>query len=100
MIAYENLQKVNAGFEKAFKVKLKEFLTIGWYILGTQVSAFEKEFASFCGAKYCGYSHYFNGQQFPVSEEIHANTLSLPISYSTSEEEVHTVIEAVNKFYS
>ena len=53
MIAYENLQKVNAGFEKAFKVKLKEFLTKGWYILGTEVSAFEKEFASFCGAKYC-----------------------------------------------
>ena len=100
MIAYENLQKVNAGFEKAFKVKLKEFLTKGWYILGTEVSAFEKEFASFCGAKYCGYSHYFNGQQFPVSEEIHATTLSLPISYSTSEEEVQAVIEAVNKFYS
>ena len=47
-----------------------------------------------------GYSHYFNGQQFPISEEIHATTLSLPISHSTSEEEVQAVIEAVNKFYS
>lgn len=47
MIEYENLQKVNARFEEAFKVKLKEFLTKGWYILGNEVSAFEKEFASF-----------------------------------------------------
>jgi dTDP-4-amino-4,6-dideoxygalactose transaminase len=53
MIAYENLQKVNAQFEEAFKVKLTEFLIKGWYILGNEVSAFEKEFASFCGAKYC-----------------------------------------------
>ena len=25
----------------------------GWYIIGKEVSAFEKEFASFCGGKYC-----------------------------------------------
>jgi dTDP-4-amino-4,6-dideoxygalactose transaminase len=53
MIEYENLQKVNAGFEQAFKVKVEEFLTKGWYVLGNEVLAFEKEFASFCGAKYC-----------------------------------------------
>jgi dTDP-4-amino-4,6-dideoxygalactose transaminase len=53
MIEYENLQKVNSLFEEAFKHKLNEFLTKGWYILGNEVSAFEKEFASFCGAKYC-----------------------------------------------
>ena len=47
MIEYENLQKVNAGFEQAFKVKVEEFLTKGWYVLGNEVLAFEKEFASF-----------------------------------------------------
>ncbi len=53
MIEYENLQKVNAQFEEEFSVKWKEFLKKGWYILGSEVSTFEKNFASYCGAKYC-----------------------------------------------
>jgi dTDP-4-amino-4,6-dideoxygalactose transaminase len=53
MIAYENLQRVNAPFEEEFRVKLNEFLHKGWYILGNEVLAFEKDFASYCGAKYC-----------------------------------------------
>ncbi len=28
-------------------------LTSGWYILGEEVEAFEREFAAYCGAKYC-----------------------------------------------
>ncbi len=37
---------------------------------------------------------------YPVSEEIHATTLSLPISFATREEEVHQVARAVNEFAS
>ncbi|MDQ6903976.1 MAG: DegT/DnrJ/EryC1/StrS family aminotransferase, partial [Bacteroidota bacterium] len=46
-----------------------------------------------------GYIKYFNDQQFSVSEEIHNTTLSLPISYATSKEEVNIVIDMINKFY-
>ncbi len=31
----------------------KRVMTSGWYILSEEVDAFEQEFASYCGAKYC-----------------------------------------------
>lgn len=37
-------------------------------------------------------------QHFPVSEEIHATTLSLPISFGHSEKEIYEVVEVMNKF--
>jgi dTDP-4-amino-4,6-dideoxygalactose transaminase len=39
-------------------------------------------------------AHY----DFPISEEIHQTTLSLPISFCHSKEEVHRVVEVMNKF--
>jgi len=35
---------------------------------------------------------------YPISEEIHNTTLSLPISYGHTENEIHRVIETLNKF--
>lgn len=35
---------------------------------------------------------------YPISEEIHATTLSLPISFATTETDVHRVIEVINSF--
>lgn len=35
---------------------------------------------------------------FPISEEIHATTLSLPISYSHTPHEIQKVVEVLNKF--
>jgi dTDP-4-amino-4,6-dideoxygalactose transaminase len=35
---------------------------------------------------------------YPISEEIHATTLSLPISYFHTAEDIHRVIEVMNKF--
>lgn len=35
---------------------------------------------------------------FPVSEEIHKTTLSLPVSYSHTEDDILKVIEVLNKF--
>jgi dTDP-4-amino-4,6-dideoxygalactose transaminase len=46
-----------------------------------------------------GYRAYFNHISCPVSEEIHATTLSLPISYSTTEHEIRSVCEAINSFF-
>ncbi len=40
----------------------------------------------------------FKNQQFPISEEIHNTTLSLPISFFHTEEDVNRVIETMNNF--
>lgn len=41
---------------------------------------------------------YFEGQKFPLSEEIHSTTLSLPISTLHTLEDIARVIEVMNKF--
>ena len=53
MIKFLDLQKINALYENAFQQKLKSVLDKGWYILGNEVQEFEKNFASYCHAKYC-----------------------------------------------
>src|SRR6185295_16571378 len=35
---------------------------------------------------------------FPISEEIHSTTLSLPISYIHSENDIMRIVEVMNKF--
>lgn len=40
-------------FQEEFENKATEVLRSGWYILGKEVEAFEKEFAEYTGAKYC-----------------------------------------------
>jgi dTDP-4-amino-4,6-dideoxygalactose transaminase len=47
-----------------------------------------------------GYQEYFRNLHFPISEEIHKTTLSLPISFATSEDEVKIVINKINSFFS
>lgn len=36
--------------------------------------------------------------EFPLSEEIHKTTLSLPISYGHTLDDIYKVIEVLNKF--
>jgi dTDP-4-amino-4,6-dideoxygalactose transaminase len=45
-----------------------------------------------------GYRHIFGNEQFHISEEIHSTTLSLPISFSHTQEDVRTVASLINKF--
>jgi len=40
----------------------------------------------------------FGTEEFPLASEIHATTLSLPISYFHTEEDIQRVIEVLNKF--
>ena len=40
-------------YQNELEKKALEVLRSGWYILGTEVDLFEKEFASYIGAKYC-----------------------------------------------
>jgi dTDP-4-amino-4,6-dideoxygalactose transaminase len=53
MIEYENLGKVNAPFFSDYQKSFSASMESGWYILGSEVSSFENEFASYCGSKYC-----------------------------------------------
>jgi len=53
MIEYENLKRVNERLFDRYKKSFDEFLKSGWYILGSQVSKFEEEFAKFCDTNYC-----------------------------------------------
>ncbi len=53
MIEYENLQKLNKPFFEEFTNSFKATLNSGWYILGNNVKQFEKQFATYCGTKYC-----------------------------------------------
>lgn len=39
-----------------------------------------------------------DNKNYPISEDIHNTTLSLPISYSHSENDIYRVIETLNKF--
>lgn len=41
---------------------------------------------------------FFKGKEFPISYEIHETTLSLPISFFHTENDIHRVIEIINKF--
>lgn len=40
-------------YQKEFEQKALDVLRSGWYVLGEEVSAFEREFANYTGAKYC-----------------------------------------------
>lgn len=51
MIEYENLGKLNAPFFDEYEAAFKSVLQSGWYVLGNNVEAFEKEFAEYLGAK-------------------------------------------------
>ena len=53
MIEYENLAKFNAPFFEDYKRVFSEVLESGRYVLGENVSKFEKEFAVYNGAEYC-----------------------------------------------
>lgn len=53
MIPFLDLHKINGRFEPEFKKQFSEFLDSGYYILGNEVSAFEQEFASYCGTEEC-----------------------------------------------
>jgi dTDP-4-amino-4,6-dideoxygalactose transaminase len=46
-----------------------------------------------------GFKQIFEGQNFNISEKIHQTTISLPISYATTEDDVKTIIETINQFF-
>ena len=53
MIKFLDLHKINERFRKETDDRIKQVLDSGWYLLGEQDKAFEKNFAAYCGAKHC-----------------------------------------------
>lgn len=53
MIKFLDLHKVNDRFKAELQDKMIEVLNSGHFILGKEVENFEKEFAHYCGSKYC-----------------------------------------------
>jgi dTDP-4-amino-4,6-dideoxygalactose transaminase len=53
IIEYESIVQTNAAFNDDYRVAFEEVIKSGWYILGSQVADFEKEFGQYCGTKYC-----------------------------------------------
>ena len=53
MIPFLDLKKNNQQYRGELIEAATNVIDSGWYIQGEQVKAFEKEFASYCGAKHC-----------------------------------------------
>lgn len=53
MIKFLDLQKINAPYQEQFQDKMKLVLDKGWFILGDEVKAFERDYAQYCGTNYC-----------------------------------------------
>jgi len=52
MIPFLDLKQINAQYKKEILEACEKVIDSGWYIYGKECKAFEKEFASYCGAKY------------------------------------------------
>lgn len=52
-IPFLDLKSQHDELRQELRQAFERVLDSGWYILGKEVSAFESEFASYCGTKYC-----------------------------------------------
>ena len=53
MIEYESLAKSNQALMEKLEAAASRVLRSGWYILGSEVSSFEAEFARYCESTHC-----------------------------------------------
>lgn len=53
MITFLDLQKINNIYQQELKDACARVIDSGWYIRGSECEVFEKEFAEYCGSKYC-----------------------------------------------
>ena len=53
MIPFLDLQAINQKHAPEIEAAMKSVLDSGWYISGNHLETFEKEFAEYCGTKYC-----------------------------------------------
>lgn len=53
MIPFLDLHGINARDRDALIAAFTRVLDSGWYVLGQEVKAFEKEYAAYCGTRHC-----------------------------------------------
>lgn len=53
MIKFLDLKAINDSFEPELSQAIKRVLDSGWYLLGNEVKAFEKEYGEYIGTKHC-----------------------------------------------
>lgn len=53
LIDFLNLGRVNAEYDSAIREAIDRVLRSGYYILGEETVAFEREFARYCGVSHC-----------------------------------------------
>lgn len=53
MINFLDLKSINANYREQLIDTFQRVLDSGWYITGTELNSFEKEFAEYCGTKFC-----------------------------------------------
>lgn len=53
MIPFLDLKAINAQYRDELVAAATRVIDSGWYIQGTEVKAFEEEFADYCGSKHC-----------------------------------------------
>ncbi|NMP16499.1 DegT/DnrJ/EryC1/StrS family aminotransferase [Thalassotalea sp. Y01] len=53
MIPFLDLKEVNSQYSDELKEACSRVIDSGWYILGDELSAFEQEFADYCGVNSC-----------------------------------------------
>ena len=53
MIKFLDLQKVTSSFEPELSSAITRVVKSGWFLLGEECAAFEREFAEFIGSKHC-----------------------------------------------
>ncbi|MDE1326598.1 DegT/DnrJ/EryC1/StrS family aminotransferase [Vibrio aestuarianus] len=53
MIHFLDLKKINSQYREELKEACSRVIDSGWYVLGEEVSEFEREFSTYCETKYC-----------------------------------------------
>ena len=53
MIQFLDLKAINAQYQNEINDAIQSVIDSGWYIKGQSVQSFEKNFANYCGTKFC-----------------------------------------------
>ncbi|NCB94837.1 MAG: aminotransferase, partial [Clostridia bacterium] len=53
MIPFLDLKSINAEYREELIEAATRVIDSGWYIQGEECSAFEREFAAYCGTQFC-----------------------------------------------
>jgi len=53
MLPFLDLKRINASHDAAIRAAVNRVLDSGWYILGDECAAFEREYAAYCEVKHC-----------------------------------------------